>query len=170
MSGEHLHPSIEERFTVARGRVGFRVGGRASVAPVGKTPRVPPGVTHDWWNAGEEEAHVVVELRAPAAALARFELVVSTLFGLARDGKTDATGRPNLLQAALFAREFDDVIRFVRPPRAAQKVLFGVLAPAARMLGYRAIYPEYGPSGSVEVEPRPGYVRSEKSEQPREGF
>ena len=81
-------------------------------------------------------------------------------FGLARSGKTDDKGRPNLLQAALFAREFDDVIRFVEPPRAVQKVLFGILAPVAKLLGYRATYPEYGLSGSVDVEPWRETVRA----------
>ena len=81
--------------------------------------------------------------------------MISTIFGMARDGKTDEKGRPNLLQAALLAREFDDVIRFVEPSRLVQKVLFGVLAPIARFLGYRASYPEYGPSGFVEVDPWP---------------
>ena len=36
-----------------------------------------------------------------------------------------------LLQLAVFAREFDDVIRFTRPPRIVQRVLFGLLAPIA---------------------------------------
>ena len=30
--GEHLHAAIEERFTVLRGRVGFRLSGRESIA------------------------------------------------------------------------------------------------------------------------------------------
>jgi hypothetical protein len=47
-----------------------------------------------------------------------------------------------------------------------QKVLFGILAPVARLLGYRAIYPQYGPTGFVEVEPWPGYGRPESSRQP----
>lgn len=153
VAGEHLHPSIEEVFTVVRGRVGFRVAGRENAAGAGRRLVVPPGVVHDWWNAGDEEAHVIVELRGERVVLEGFETMLSILFGLARDGKTDAKGRPNLLQAALFAREFDGVIRFTRPPRVVQKVLFGVLAPVARLLGYRAVYPEYGPSGSVEVEP-----------------
>ena len=52
-------------------------------------------------------------------------------------------------------REFDDVIRFTRPPRLAQRVLFGLLAPLARLLGYHGSYPEYlarGPSGFAAVE------------------
>ena len=37
-----------------------------------------------------------------------------------------------------------------------QRLLFGLLAPLARLVGYRGSYPEYlarGPSGSVPVEP-----------------
>jgi hypothetical protein len=65
---------------------------------------------------------------------------------------------PNLLQSALFAREFEDVLYFTKPPRAVQKVLFAILAPIARLLGYRGSYPEYlerGPSEVVEVESWP---------------
>ncbi len=81
---------------------------------------------------------------------ARFEEMILNAFGLARDGRVDARGRPNLLQLALFAREFDDVIRFTRPPRAAQRALFGLLAPLARLAGYRGSYPEYRVRGPVE--------------------
>jgi hypothetical protein len=169
VAGEHLHPNIEERFTVVRGWVGFRVDGRESVAPIGETLRVPSAVARDWWNAGEEEAHVVVELRREAATPARFEMMISTLFGLARDGKADTKGRPSILQAALFAREFDDIIRFVKPPRLVQTFLLGALAPVARLLGYRAIYPEYtehGPTSFTEVELWPGYVQASNGRRP----
>jgi hypothetical protein len=87
---------------------------------------------------------------------ARFEEMIKNLYGLAQDGKTDAKGMPNLLQAVLFAREFEDVLWFTKPPRPVQKVLFTALAPVARFLGYRGSYPEYlgrGPSGRIEVEP-----------------
>ena len=160
VAGEHVHPGIEEVFTVVTGSVGFRLDGREDVAGPGRRLVVPPGVVHYWWNAGVDEAHVVVELRGEARLLEGFNTMLSNVFGLARDGKTDAKGRPNLLQASLFAREFDDVIRFVEPPRVVQKVLFGVLAPVARSLGYRAVYPQYGPSGFVEVEPWPTSVGS----------
>lgn len=158
VAGEHVHPGIEEIFTVVRGSVGFRLDGREDVAGPGRRLVVPPGVAHDWWNAGGEEAHVVVELRGKERLLEGFATIVSNLFGLARDGKTNAKGRPGLLQAALFAREFDDTIRFTSPPRPVQKALFGVLAPVARLVGYRAAYPQYGPSGFVEVEPWTGYA------------
>ena len=152
VTGEHVHPAIEETFTVVGGRVGFRLDGRESIAEPGQRLHAPAGTAHDWWNAGEDEAHVVVEI-SPAA---RFEEMVANLFGLARDGKTNARGMPNLLQGAVFAREFSDVLHFTRPPLAVQKALFGVLAPLARLLGYRGSYPEYLDRESVErveVEP-----------------
>jgi quercetin dioxygenase-like cupin family protein len=154
VAGEHVHPVVHESFTVVRGRVGFRLDGRESVAGPGKRLHIPPGMAHDWWNAGEEEAHVTVEIRPGG----RFEEMIVNLFGLAQDGKTNSKGMPNLLQAALFAREFEDVLYFTRPPRAVQKVLFAVLAPIARLLGYEGSYPEYlerGPSEVVKIESWP---------------
>jgi quercetin dioxygenase-like cupin family protein len=162
VAAEHVHPIIDEWFTVLSGKVGFRLNGRESVAQIGQRLHMAPGTVHDWWNAGEEEAHVVVEVRPGA----RFEEAISTTFGLARDGKTNAEGMPNLLQLALLSREFEDVLYFTRPPRAVQKVLFAVLAPVARLLGYRGDHPEYGPSGFVEVEPWPGHARPRTSVTP----
>lgn len=48
------------------------------------------------------------------------------------------------------------MIRFSHPPRLVQRVLFGLLAPPARLLGYHGSDPEYlarGPSRFVPVEP-----------------
>jgi quercetin dioxygenase-like cupin family protein len=154
VTGEHVHPAIEEYFTVVRGRVGFRLDGRETIAQLGKRLHAPAGMAHDWWNAGEEEALVRVEIR-PATW---FEEMIANLFGLAQDGKTNAKGMPNLLQASLFAQEFEDVIYFTKPPRPVQKVLFAILAPIARAFGYKGSYPEYlnrQPAETVEVEPWP---------------
>ena len=137
--GEHVHPAIEETFEVVSGRVGFRIDGRESVARPGERLHVPAGTAHDWWNAGEEEALVSVEIRPGE----RFEEMALNLFGLAQDGKTNPKGMPNLLQAAIFAREFADVLYFTRPPFAVQRMLFGALGAIARVLGYRGSYPKY---------------------------
>ena len=78
--------------------------------------------------------------------------------GLAQDGKTNAKAMPNLLQVALLSLEYADVLAFSRPPLIVQKALFGVLAPIARMRGYRGSYPEYlaRHGGRVDVEPWSG--------------
>ncbi len=138
-AAEHVHPTIEEWFTVVSGRVGFRLDGRETVAQLGQRLHVPAGMAHDWWNAGEEEARIVVEI-SPGA---RFEEMALNLFGLAQDGKTNSKGMPNLLQAAIFVREFSDVLYFTKPPLLVQRLLFGALAAVARALGYRGSYPKY---------------------------
>jgi mannose-6-phosphate isomerase-like protein (cupin superfamily) len=95
-SGERLaaehHTSIRERFTVIRGRVGFSLGGRHAIAEPGASMEVPPGLAHDWWNAGDDEAHVLVEI-APAA---RFEATIRNSFGPAEDP-------PRIVRVLLFS-------------------------------------------------------------------
>jgi quercetin dioxygenase-like cupin family protein len=151
--GAHRHPTIDERFTVLKGKIGFMRGAERGVLQAGDCADLPRGVPHDWWNAGDEEARVIVEVR-PAA---RFEQMVTTLFSLAREGKTDKKGMPNPMQMAVIAAEFADVVQFMSPPPAVQRVLFGVMAPLGRRMGYKAIYPHHLqlPVERVAVEPLP---------------
>src|SRR5215210_7318649 len=128
VAGAHVHPSFSERFEVISGRVGLRIGDRQDVGGPGTVREAPAGTVHDWWNAGDDEAHVAVELRGDEGTLRRFEEMLVTLFGLAHDGRVRKDGMPDLLQAAVIADEFSDVIRFVKPPFPVQRVLFGVLA------------------------------------------
>ena len=146
VAGKHVHSYITEGFQVRAGTVRFHLDGRDEIAGPGQRVEVPPGVVHDWWNVGEDEAHVVVDVR-PAE---RFELMIQNLYGLANDGKTDERGVPNLLPLALFAREFRREGEFIRPPRIIQRVLFGLLAPLARARGHMAINSDYlGPTGKA---------------------
>lgn len=146
VAGKHIHEYITERFEVLAGTVRFHLDGRDEVVGPGQRVEVPPGAVHDWWNVGDDEAHVLVEIE-PAA---RFELMIQNLYGLANDGKTNARGIPKLLPLALFAREFRREGEFIRPPRIVQRVLFAALAPLAHVRGYRAINPEYlGPTGKA---------------------
>jgi mannose-6-phosphate isomerase-like protein (cupin superfamily) len=148
--GEHVHPSLTERFRVVSGRLGVRVDGLDTELGPGEEVTVRPGMVHDWWNAGDEEAQVVVEINPGR----RFEIMISTLFGLANDGLTNDKGMPHFLQAAVIADEFADVVQFLRPPLFIQRALFALLAPIGRALGYRPYYERYmRPHGRVEVVP-----------------
>ena len=134
------------------GELTTRIDGVEGTLRHGEEATVPPG----------RQARLVERERRgrarPGRGLAadpRFELAIATGFGLANTGRTDAKGRPNLLQAALMAQEFADVIRFTKPPVWVQRVLFGALAPIARRRGYKGLYPELlGPHGDVEADPR----------------
>jgi len=146
----HRHPTLVERFHVVGGKVGFLIGEEKHLLGPGESAEVPAGTLHDWWQVGEEEAEVVVEV-VPGD---RFVEMVATFFGLARDGKSDRKGVPRPLQLAVSATAYRDVMIVASPPPAVQRVLFGVLAPLGRMLGRRPYYPEYVTS-EVVVEPDP---------------
>jgi quercetin dioxygenase-like cupin family protein len=149
--GEHVHPRVQERFRVVSGTLGTRLDGVERTLGAGEEATVPAGMPHDWWNAGEDDASVLVELSPPDP---RFEAMIATLFGLANAGRTNAKGRPGALQLALVGQEFADVIRFTKPPPAVQKLLFGVLGTLGRLRGYRGVYPEYlGPHGRATPDP-----------------
>jgi quercetin dioxygenase-like cupin family protein len=136
--GEHRHPAIVERFTTLEGELTVKRDGETSILREGETAVVEPGVWHDWWNAGDRDARVRVEV-TPGE---RFAHMLETLWGLARLGHTNDRGLPDPLQLAVFAREFSDVIVFRSPPQAVQRAIFGALAPLARRRGYRATYPQ----------------------------
>ena len=156
VAGKHIHSYITERFEVLAGTVRIHVDGRDEIARAGETVEVCPGTVHDWWNVGEDEAHVLMEI-TPGA---RFELMIQNLFGLANDGKTNARGVPRLLPLALFTREFRREGEFIRPPRIVQRVLFAAVAPLARARGYQAINPDYlGPTGKAAGAPAPPPAR-----------
>jgi quercetin dioxygenase-like cupin family protein len=137
VAGEHLHPAQVERFSVQEGELTMLRDGRKSVLRAGEGAEIQPGVWHNWWNEGDMTAIVRGEI-TPGE---RFVHMLETLFGLAREGHVNKRGMPNLLQLALLATEFSDVIVFRQPPPAVQRALFGILAPLARRLGYRATYP-----------------------------
>jgi mannose-6-phosphate isomerase-like protein (cupin superfamily) len=149
--GEHVHPHIAERFRVISGRLGTRVDGVESTLVAGQEAVVRVGTAHDWWNAGEDEAQVLIEISPPDP---RFGLMIGNMFGLANAGRTNTKGMPNPLQLALIGQEFQDVVRFTRPPRALQMVMFGLLGPIGRLRGYRGSYPEYAhPHGHTTPDP-----------------
>jgi quercetin dioxygenase-like cupin family protein len=143
LAGEHIHPNISERFTVISGTLGANVGGVERRLEAGEEVTAAPGVPHDWWNAGEDFASVLVEVEGPDKQRRRFDAMFATIFGLANAGRTNARGMPGPLQLALLAREFSDVIVFTRPPPAIQAPLFASLGLVGRMRGLRGIYPEY---------------------------
>lgn len=146
----HHHPVPRERFHVLSGRIAFKIDGEERLLGPGEEAEVPAGIVHDWWQVGDEEAGVLVEV-TPGE---RFTEMVGTFFGLARDGKTDRKGVPHPLQLALSARAFSDTMIVAKPPPWVQRLAFGVLAPIARARGLKPTYPEYLTS-DVVVEPDP---------------
>jgi quercetin dioxygenase-like cupin family protein len=136
VAAAHVHPSQEERFEVLRGSVGFRVGRDRFVAGPGERVTVPARTKHQFWNAGDGEAHFACEVR-PAL---QFEQLLETMFALAVDGKTNRKGMPNPMRLAVIARAHFDTVRLPFPPAWMQRAALAMGAPLGRLLGYRSTY------------------------------
>lgn len=145
---EHVHEHQEEYFQVRSGTLTGSIDGNPIRLTAGQEMTVWPGTPHRWGNESETESlEVLIEVR-PAQ---RFEEVLEVIFGLAREGKTDDEGLPNLLQLSVIGQEYWDDNHVTSPPPIVQKATFAILAPIARRLGYRAYYPEYSPYPPEEV-------------------
>ena len=140
----HVHPLQAEHFEVLSGTFGVQIGDEQRSLGEGEEATVSPGTPHRWFNEDEqEEARVLVKLRPALNTETFFE----TLYGLARDGKTDSNGVPNLLQQAVTLTGINKgEIYLAWPPIPVQKVFLAALAPVGRLLGYKDHYPRY--SGS----------------------
>ena len=147
VAAAHVHPGQEERFEILRGSVGFKVGGKKLVAGPGQRLTVPAGAPHRFWNAGDEEAHFVCEVR-PAL---QFEALLETMFALAADGETNRKGMPNPLRLAVIANAHFDTVRLPFPPAVVQRIGLALGAPVGRMLGYEATYVPAAPAPAASV-------------------
>lgn len=138
----HFHPRQEERFEVLSGNLFAKVDGEERALAKGELLVIPPGTPHEMW-AEESGTRVNWQTRPALNTEAFFE----TLWGLARDGKTNEKGVPNLPRVALIARGYENEFRLASPPWVVQWVSFGLLAPVGRLLRYEARYP-YKTGGS----------------------
>lgn len=118
----HLHPQQTERFEVVAGTMRFKLRREQVAAGPGDVVVVPPGVPHDFANAGDATALVRVEIR-PAL---KMEQLFETAVSLAERGRTMMGGIPKPFDLAVFTREFEQEVQAAFPPRRLQRL---VLAP-----------------------------------------
>jgi len=118
---------------IVAGRLFARVAGEVRTLVPGEVLEIPAGTPHSVWT--EAEPATTIWRTMPALRTREF---TRKLYDLAREGRTDARGVPGLLQVAVLATAYRDVIGFPRPPAPVQRVVFGILAPIGRLLGRRA--------------------------------
>ena len=125
----HIHPHQEERFEVLSGSLTALVGDEERVVSPGETLVVPPGTPHQPFNRGDVEMRSIARI-TPAGKLGLFFGQMSGL-----------DFRPGFLQMMLFVQAYDAYP--ASPPPAVMRAMSFLLAPTARLVGYRSFYPEY---------------------------
>ena len=134
----HVHPIQESQFTVVSGNASFSIDGERFELGPGQMLIVPARTPHSLWNAGDVEAHLIVEFR-PGLLKQEFS---ETTFGLARDGKHHLRGLRNVLQWAVITAAYRRETRPLGQSRFMRSGLL-VLAPVGWLLGYRPHYERY---------------------------
>ena len=135
----HYHPEQDEHFAVLAGSVAVRTDKDERIYRVGESFDIPRGTPHTMRNGGMEEARVLWQTRPALQTLAFYE----TIYGLARDGKTDASGMPGLLQMAVSLRDYRREMVLSKPPLPIQRFIFGALAFLGTLCGYRGRHASY---------------------------
>ncbi|MBW2241510.1 MAG: cupin domain-containing protein [Deltaproteobacteria bacterium] len=134
---EHVHSIQEERFEVLEGTLTVTLASEEILLQPGDVAVVPPGVAHQAFNRGETEAHALVDVR-PSGNLDMF------FVQLERSGVSmEPPGAQAGLQFARFMQEYEASYS-AGMPIVAQKALAFLVAPTARLLGYRNYYAERG--------------------------
>lgn len=133
---EHFHPGISQEIAVLSGEMHVTVNGEHKIIKAGESLTAPPSAHHFQWNPGNEEA-IAVETYRPGGRNHNF---FRTLFGVAKDGRTNEQGMPSLLLRAMIFSEFRDTIR---PINLRARLLIAALAPISRMLGYKRQIEKY---------------------------
>jgi len=132
----HVHPAMEERFTVLAGRLELLAGRTWSEAGPGETVVVSPGTRHAFRNRGD----VRVEVRADARPPSSLQAFLTEVAALSRAGRFTARGLPRgfdaaLQMAALVERHREMVVLGFppMPPEPLQRLL---LPPLSRLRGF----------------------------------
>ena len=133
---EHIHPFQENSFEMISGSSVFVIDGKEQIVGPGESINIPANVPHHFWNAGDIDAHYIQEFR-PAL---KIDLFFGTFFALARDGKLNKEGIPNLFHTSIIGLAYKDNIRMTKPPWVLQNIIYNTLAPFGKLMGYKADY------------------------------
>lgn len=144
----HIHSSVTETFEILNGRARYRLGSETKTAAAGERIMMPPMVSHVHpWSDSDEELHVrqtavadPPDLRGLTAGLQ----AAITIQGLAKAGRVNSKGLPNLLQLGVLIETTMPATYLDGVPIAVQRVMFGTLGWMGRLAGYKTAYPEYG--------------------------
>jgi quercetin dioxygenase-like cupin family protein len=133
---EHYHEQSPEAFDVREGAVTLTLDGTDRRVAAGEVASVGTGTRHTFSNDGDERAVFFAEIHSPG----RLDAVLPTLGGLAHDPERDPD---DPLQRVMIAKRLAGNTVFTDQERPGVQPMTDLLAPVARLAGYRGAYGEY---------------------------
>ena len=132
---EHVHTGFGEFFQVTEGTLSVLYNGEVRQLGPGDELDIPPGTPHKPFNTTDQPVVVEGEKGPLPAEFGLFLLQAYAFF----DGDPANSLPPRaLFQMSLFSPRYE--LWMAGPPIVLQRVFFGLIAPTARLLGYRSFY------------------------------
>lgn len=138
---EHIHTAFEETFSVKSGTLSLLVNGEKRTLKPGELLTIPAGTPHKPFN--ETDQVVVVEDAGNEKTLtAKFGYQLSQIYPFVDNMGSSPSTLSIMMQFAVYGDGFDAWM-IDGPPVAVQRATRYVLAPTARLLGYKNYYEEF---------------------------
>ncbi|MBO9155365.1 cupin domain-containing protein [Chitinophaga sp. GCM10012297] len=137
----HIHTGFDEIFQIENGELTVWVNGEIKKLQPGETLRIPKGTPHKPYNETADTIRIKGAIAFPekfAFCLVQVYAVMDSQPGFERSSKA-------ILQMPLFQANGFDSYLADGPPVFLQKTMGFVIAPLARLLGYRSYYRKYDP-------------------------
>ena len=135
---DHIHLLQDESYETLSGRMTYFLNGEQHHVSAGEKVVLQKNKAHNHYNMDDIPAEYIQTI-TPGMDI---DLFVENLFGMINDGKVKG-GKLPFLQAMVTAKYLDSQSRLAAIPPGLQNVLINIIAPIARLFGYRAIYKKY---------------------------
>jgi mannose-6-phosphate isomerase-like protein (cupin superfamily) len=137
----HLHTSFDETFVVKTGVLSVLVNGEKKTVRAGEQLTVRAGTPHKPFN--ETDFPIVVEDAGSDKTMpVEFAYHLSQLYGFINDSGEHPGDLPMLLQMSVYGDDMDAWLADA-PPVSVQRAMRFLIAPTARLLGYKNYYEQY---------------------------
>ncbi len=134
----HFHVLQEETFEVLTGKLTIVLENKTKILSVGEQITLPKNMAHNHYN-NSDATLVIIQTVSPALD---FEYLMENLIGLTKDGKMP-NGKAGIVQELVSLKYLESKSFLANIPVFIQKIMMNVVAPIARLFGYRAIYKKY---------------------------
>ena len=135
----HTHEHFDEVFTVKSGTLSIQYGADIKKITIGQTIVIPKNTPHRPFN--ETDTTVVVTSEMPLD----FAYCLSQIYPFWDENEANSKPPKILFQLAVFGEKFDSYPTVDAPPKPVLKILKFILAPTARLMGYKNYNQAYKP-------------------------
>ena len=136
---KHIHTEFDEYFEIKNGELTVWVDGAIKKIRPGQIVHIPKGTPHKAYNETSETIHLKEGFPMPE----KFAFYLSQIYGIMDHFQNFGQMPATLFMIAPLQQAGFDSFLAEGPPIFFQKVMFFVLTPAARLMGYKSYYNEF---------------------------